>query len=92
MLEEARNLEPLEVELNEARLRLEELAMRKSIRDASEGEYRVKMPAIKWEIEHYEEGLRKEGEDNLPARHEKHPLRGRDSRLAGESREMHPND
>ena len=58
MLEEARNVEPLEMELNEARLRLEELEMRKSIRDASDDEYRVKMPSLKWEIEHYEEGLR----------------------------------
>lgn len=58
MLEEARDLEPLENELNEARLSLEELEMRRKIRDVSDEEYRSKMPAIKWDIEHYEEGLR----------------------------------
>jgi hypothetical protein len=58
MLEEARDLEPLENELNEARLSLEELEMRRKIRDVSDEEYRLKMPAIKWDIEHHEEGLR----------------------------------
>ena len=58
LLEEARDLEPLENELNEARLSLEELEMRRKIRDVSDEEYRLKMPALKWDIEHHEEGLR----------------------------------
>ena len=58
MLEEARHLEPLETRLKEARLSLEELEMRRSIRDVSDDEYRVKTPAIRWEIENCEEGLK----------------------------------
>ena len=63
MLETAMDLEPLEAELNEAKLRLEELEMRRNIRDVSDDEYRVKMPAIKWDIRHYEERLRKNKAD-----------------------------
>ena len=59
ILEAAGNLEPIEAELKEARLRLEELEMRRSIRDASDEEYRVKVPAIEWDIGRNEEELRK---------------------------------
>lgn len=59
MLEVEKEIEPLEAELKEARLRSEELEMRKTIRDISEDEYRVKMPAINWDISHCEKGLKK---------------------------------
>jgi hypothetical protein len=63
MLEAASDLEPIEANLKEARLRLEELEMRRSIKDASDEEYRVKVPAIEWDIKSNEEELMKRREE-----------------------------
>ncbi|UCH57411.1 MAG: hypothetical protein JSV18_00375 [Candidatus Bathyarchaeota archaeon] len=59
MLEFARDLEPLETKLDDAKVRIEELEMRRAIKDVTDEEYRVKIPALKWDIKHYEEGLTK---------------------------------
>ncbi len=59
MLEAASYLKPIEADLKEARLRLEELEMRRSIMDASDEEYQVKVPAIEWDIKSNEDDLRK---------------------------------
>ncbi len=59
MLERARDLGAIETALNEARVSLGELEIRKSIGDLREGEYEAKAPAYNWDILHYEEELSK---------------------------------
>jgi hypothetical protein len=63
MLEAVNYLEPIEADLKEATLRLEELEMRRSIKDASDEEYRVKVPAVEWDIRRNEEELMKRREE-----------------------------
>jgi hypothetical protein len=59
----ARDLEPIERALKEARVNLGELEMRQSIRDLHEGEYEAKAPAFRWQIRYYEEEIsRRKGE------------------------------
>jgi hypothetical protein len=64
------DLDNMEGALDEAKLGLEELEIRRSIGDASEDEYRAKAPAFEWDIsQHNDEVTRKKGEiaylDNL---------------------------
>jgi hypothetical protein len=55
----ARDLEPVETALKEAKVKLRELEMRRSIGDLLEGEYEAKGPAYKWEIRNYEDDMTK---------------------------------
>ena len=55
----ARDLEPVENALKEAKVKLRELEMRRSIGDLIEGEYEAKGPARKWEIRNYEDDISK---------------------------------
>jgi ribosomal protein L28 len=57
ILTHARDLDALERALNDARVGLQELEMRKSLGDVKRGEYEVKAPALKWDIDNYEEEL-----------------------------------
>jgi ribosomal protein L28 len=57
ILTHARDLEALERALNDARVGLQELEMRKTLGDVKRGEYEVKAPALKWDIDNYEEEL-----------------------------------
>ncbi len=59
MLERDRDLAASEKVLNEARVGLQELEMRKVIRDISDDEYDAKAPAYKWDIDHYEHVITK---------------------------------
>ncbi|MFB0558289.1 MAG: hypothetical protein ACETVY_04145 [Candidatus Bathyarchaeia archaeon] len=54
LLEKARDIEPLERAMNEARVGLGELEVRRSIGDLKEGEFEAKAPAYRWDIRHYE--------------------------------------
>ena len=54
LLERARDLEPLEMALNEAKVGLGELEVRRTIGDLQEGEFEAKAPAYRWDIRHYE--------------------------------------
>jgi hypothetical protein len=49
------NLDSMESSLNEAKIGLEEMEIKKSIGDVSEEEYRAKLPAFRWDIEQYED-------------------------------------
>jgi len=51
------DLDQRERALNEARIGLEELKIRKSIGDASDTEYNAKAPGYKWDIGYYEEDV-----------------------------------
>ena len=56
MLERVRfDIESMERVLNEAKIGLEELKIRKAIGDASEEEYRAKSPGFEWDIKQYED-------------------------------------
>ncbi|MDH5199372.1 MAG: hypothetical protein OEW93_00660 [Candidatus Bathyarchaeota archaeon] len=56
MLERVRfDIESMERALNEAKIGLEELKIRKAIGDASEEEYRAKSPGFEWDIKQYED-------------------------------------
>lgn len=57
ILAHARDLEAQERALNDARVGLQELEMRKTLGDVKRGEYEVKAPALKWDIDNYEEEL-----------------------------------
>lgn len=58
MLERDRyDLESMEKEITEARMSLEELEIRKAIRDASEEEHEAKAPAYEWNIRFLDHGL-----------------------------------
>lgn len=59
LLEKARNIEPLERALNEARVGLGELEVRRSIGDLKDGEFEAKAPAYQWDIRHYEAEITK---------------------------------
>ncbi len=56
MLERVRfDIESMERALNEAKIGLEELKIRKAIGDASEEEYKAKSPGFEWDIKQYED-------------------------------------
>jgi len=57
ILTHARDLDALERALNDARVGLQELEMRKTLGDVKRGEYEVKAPALRWDIDNYEEEL-----------------------------------
>jgi len=59
MLEKAQDLEPLEKELDTARVGIGELEIRKSLGDLRKGEYEAKAPAYAWDIQYYEKELAK---------------------------------
>lgn len=59
----ARNLEPIEKALSEAKVTLRELETRKSIGDLHEGEYEAKAPTFRWEIQHYNEDIARKKEE-----------------------------
>jgi hypothetical protein len=63
LVRDARDTTPLENSMNDSKIYLEELRMKKEIGIISEGEYRAKMPKYRWEIEHYRrEILRRQGD------------------------------
>ena len=55
MLQEARDMEPLERKINEAKVQLGELEVRRSLGDLHEGEYEAMAPALRWTIDHHED-------------------------------------
>jgi len=59
MLESARDLDSIEKALIEVKVGLAELEMKKAIGDISEGEYRAKVPALKWDIGKHENEISK---------------------------------
>ena len=59
MLEKAKDLEPLEKELDTARVGIGELEIRKALGDLRKGEYEAKVPAYTWDIQYYESELAK---------------------------------
>ncbi|KON29530.1 hypothetical protein AC482_06220 [miscellaneous Crenarchaeota group-15 archaeon DG-45] len=59
LLEQARDLEPIERALNESKVALAELEMKRAIGDISEGEYRAKLPALRWDIDKHEDEIAK---------------------------------
>jgi hypothetical protein len=63
MLEEARCVEPFEKKVNEAKVQLGELEVRRSLGDLNEGEYEAMAPALRWTIEHYEEQITKRNDE-----------------------------
>jgi hypothetical protein len=67
ILSHARDLEAIKRALNDAKVGLEELEMRKTLGDVKKGEYEVKAPALKWDIENYdiELSMRKKEIENL---------------------------
>jgi hypothetical protein len=58
----ARDLEPIERALKEAKVNLRELEMRKSIGDLLDGEYGAKSPALRWEIQYRESEVKRRRE------------------------------
>jgi hypothetical protein len=60
MLERVRfDLESMEKALDEAKIGLEELKIRRAIGDASESEYNAKSPGFEWDIKQYEDEVAK---------------------------------
>jgi len=59
MLDNARDLKPLQKALNEAKLYLSELEKKKIIGDISDEEYDLKVPVYKWDIAKYEREIAK---------------------------------
>lgn len=59
LLEKAQDLEPLEKVLDNARVGIGELEIRKSLGDLRKGEYEAKSPAYNWDIHFYESELTK---------------------------------
>lgn len=57
MLQEARDMEPLEKKINEAKVQLGELEVRRSLGDLHEGEYEAMEPALRWTIDHHEDQI-----------------------------------
>ncbi|UCH56940.1 MAG: hypothetical protein JSV18_06260 [Candidatus Bathyarchaeota archaeon] len=57
LLEQAKDLEELEGMVNEAKVELGELGVRKSLGDLYEGEYEALAPALEWTINHYEDQI-----------------------------------
>ncbi len=55
MLEEARDTAAFEKKVNEAKVRLGELEVRRALGDLSEGEYEAMTPALRWILDHNEE-------------------------------------
>ena len=55
MLQEARDMAPLEKKINEAKVQLGELEVRRSLGDLHEGEYDAMAPALRWTIDHHED-------------------------------------
>lgn len=54
LLKRAREIDPLEKALNESKVYLEELKMKKGLGKISEEEHDVKAPKYRWDINHYE--------------------------------------
>jgi hypothetical protein len=54
LLKRAREIDPLEKALNESKVYLEELKMKKELGKVSEEEHNVKAPKYRWDINHYE--------------------------------------
>jgi chromosome segregation ATPase len=63
MLERARDLDPVERALKEAKMGLSELEMKKTIGDISEDEYEAKAPGFKWDIDKHEDKISKGKEE-----------------------------
>jgi len=59
MLESARDLDSIEKALIEVKVNLAELEMKKAIGDILAGEYRAKVPALKWDIGKHENEISK---------------------------------
>ena len=59
MLENVRDMDSIERALTEAKVNLAELEMKKNIGDISGEEYKVKAPALKWDICKYEDEISK---------------------------------
>jgi hypothetical protein len=55
MLEEARDTATFEKKVNEAKVELGELEVRRSLGDLSEGEYEAMTPALRWIVDHNED-------------------------------------
>lgn len=55
MLEEARDTAAFEKKVNEAKVRLGELEVRRALGDLSEGEYEAMTPALRWILDHNED-------------------------------------
>ncbi len=53
------DLGSMEKALNEAKVKLEELEIRRSISDVSEQEYAAKSPGYEWDINNYEDEVRR---------------------------------
>lgn len=62
MLKRVGDMQAIERMLDEAKVGLGELEVRKAIGDLREGEYEAKAPAFQWDIRHYEEELSKRRE------------------------------
>ena len=65
MLEITRDIKPMKKAYTVAKLRISELELRRSIGDASDEEYNLKVPAYQWEINKYETELAKSKADVL---------------------------
>lgn len=59
MLEEARDTATFEKKVNEAKVELGELEVRRSLGDLHEGEYEAMTPALRWIIDHNEDMIAK---------------------------------
>lgn len=59
MLKHARDLDGTDKALNEVKIDLAELEMKKAIGDISEEEYKAKAPALKWDVGKYEDEISK---------------------------------
>jgi hypothetical protein len=57
LIAHARNIDPLEMSMNNSKVYLEELKMKKDIGIVSEGEYMAKEPKFRWEIDHYRDEI-----------------------------------
>jgi hypothetical protein len=61
MLNRARDVNDLEKALNEAKVGLGELEIRRSIGDAPDDEYQAKAPSFRWDIKNYESEIARRG-------------------------------
>jgi len=57
LLGHARDVEGLEAALERSKVSLEEFEERRNVGDLGEGEYTAKLPAMRWDIDHYESEL-----------------------------------
>lgn len=63
LLGQVLDMEPIEVMLDEARVGLGELEVRKSLGDLHPGEYEAKAPSYQWDIRNYEEEIARRNEE-----------------------------